>query len=254
MIMKVLEKIKEIISKKDSIQQKKQEIGIIEEETGKEKADLDKVKTETGEIKPEVRVLLKKTWRQYERERKLFILSSLIYGLAFLLLSGVLITQKKIIVLTPPEIPHKLAISRADASDVYYREMALFLTQLVGNLSPNTVHYAIKVFSSYLDPSIYQLTVDKLSDVADVIEKNQTSTVFYPLKVGKVGDTWYVVGTTYKFSSSKGGKEAILSPKEVVTYEIKFKIRNYRLFVVSFKQSSGDTLRKAVNEFKKKSR
>ena len=253
--MKVLEKIKEIISKKDSIQQKKQEIGMIEEGTEKEKkTDLDKVKTEATEVKPEVRVLLKKTWRQYERERKLFILSSLIYGLAFLLLSGVLITQKKIIVLTPPEIPHKLAISRADASDVYYREMALFLTQLVGNLSPNTVHYAIKVFSSYLDPSIYQLTVDKLSDVADVIEKNQTSTVFYPLKVGKVGDTWYVVGTTYKFSSSKGGKEAILSPKEVVTYEIKFKIRNYRLFVVGFKQSSGDTLRKAINEYKKKSR
>lgn len=199
-------------------------------------------------ISPEIRILLKKTWKKMEFERKVYILSSLVYALILLGLLGMLLTKKEVIVLTPPKLKEKLAISYNTASEPYYKEMALFLTQLVGNLSPNTVDYSIQIFSSYLDPSIYERVQDALSEVADTIKRNQTATNFFPSKIGKIGDKWYVVGQRYNFSSKQ---DLTVNSKEVITYEIKFKVRNFRLFVVGFKQSNGDTLRKAELEARK---
>jgi len=193
-------------------------------------------------ISPEIKVLLKKTWKKMEFERKVYILSSLVYALVLLGLVGLLLTKKEIVVLTPPKLEEKLAISYNTASEPYYKEMALFLTQLMGNLSPNTVDYSIQIFSSYLDPSIYQEVKDTLLEVANTIKQNQTATTFFPSKIGRIGNTWYVVGKRYNFFPKK---DATINSKEVITYEIKFKVRNFRLFVVSFKQLNGDTLRKA---------
>jgi len=197
----------------------------------------------------EVKVLLKKAWRRYEFERKIFVLSSLVYGAIVLLLLSLVISKKQVVILTPPEIREKLAISTNTASEPYFKEMALYLTQLVGNLSPNTVDFAIKVFSSYLDPSIYEAVSDSLEEVAEMIKRKQTAMAFYPQKIGRVGDTWYVVGELYRFGTAQ---KTQIRQGGLVTYEIKFKVRSFRLYVTSFKQVSGDSLRKAVTEARKK--
>jgi len=199
-------------------------------------------------ISPEIKVLLRKTWKKIEFERKVYILSSLVYALILLGLIGMLLTKKEVIVLTPPKLKEKLAISYNTASEPYYKEMALFLTQLMGNLSPNTVDYSIQIFSSYLDPSIYQEVKDTLLEVANTIKQNQTATTFFPSKIGRIGDTWYVVGKRYNFFPKK---DSTINSKEEITYEIKFKVRDFRLFVVSFKQLNGDTLRKAALKARK---
>lgn len=199
---------------------------------------------------PEIKVLLNTTWKKQQFERKVFILSSLVYGAIVLVLLGLLIVKKEVIILTPPQIKEKISITRSMANEPYYKEMALFLTQLVGNLSPNTVDYALEVFSSYLDPSIYETVSDSLAEVADTIRKKQIATAFYPDKIGKVGAKWYVVGSLYKFDSSKS-QNAEIRKGGIVTYEINFKVRSFRLYITGFKQRNGDTLREAVRAAKR---
>ena len=196
----------------------------------------------------EIEVLLKSTWKRYQFERKVFLLSSLIYGAIVLALLGLYMTRKQVIILTPPQIKEKIAISGTTAAEPYYKEMALFLAQLVGNLAPNTVDYALKVFSSYLDPSVYERVSDSLADTAETIKQKQTATAFYPTKIGKVGETWYVVGELHKIESLKDLGQ--IKKGGIITYEIGFKIRSYRLYVVKFKQLTGDGLRKALREAK----
>ena len=196
---------------------------------------------------PEIKVLLNTTWKRQQFERRVFVLSSLVYGVIVLLLLGLFMTRSRVVVLTPPQIKEKLSISRSTASGSYCKEMALFLTQLVGNLSPDTVDYALDAFSSYLDPSVYESVTDSLADIASVIKEKQTATAFYPEKVGEVGGKWYVVGKMRK----SGQKEKIKRGEEIVTYEIKFKIRSFRIYIAGFEQHNGDTLRKAVQEAKR---
>ena len=207
-----------------------------------------KTETQNTTLSPQLDVLLKKSWRKYEFERRVFILSSLIYAAVVLLLLSLVVKKKQIVILTPPQIKEKMSISASTASEPYYKEMALYLAQLVGNLSPATVDFSIKVFSSYLDPSIYEAVSDSLAEVAEVIKRKQVAIAFYPQKIGRVGETWYVVGRLLKLGTTQNTKPA---QGGLVTYEIKFKVRSFRLYVASFKQVSGDSLRRAISEAKK---
>lgn len=191
----------------------------------------------------------KKSWKEYMFERKMYILSCVIYGLVMLLMLGLIYARKPKVILVPPEIKEKLSISYNTAGKPYYKEMALYLAQLVGNLSPSTARYSIETFSSYLAPEIYEAVRDGLMEVVETIEKKQTATAFFPREVGRVGDKWYVVGTMRKIA--KGTGQSAISKREEVTYEMDFEIRGFRLYVTHFKQYSGDALRKAQEKYRK---
>jgi len=194
--------------------------------------------------------LSEKSWREYQFERRMYIVSCVIYGLVTLFLLGLVLSRKPKVILVPPQIKEKLSISYNTAGEPYFKEMALYLTELVGNLSPATARYSIKVFSSYLDPKIYEAVRDTLMEVAETIERKQTATAFFPEKIGHIGDKWYVVGIMRKITNASG--QSSISKGEEVTYEMGFKVRGFRLYVVHFKQYTGDALRKAKSEYRKK--
>ncbi len=222
------------------------------EQEGRKTTGFTNKETDSTSTKLEatLKVFAEKTWKQYKFEKRVFVLSTLIYGVVLLMLVSWVLTRKPTVILVPPEIREKLSISFSTAGEPYYKEMALFLSELVGNLSPGNAKYAVEVFSRYLDPSIYEKVRDSLEEIADMIETKQTATAFYPTQIGHIGDTWYVVGLLKKLGSTKEHNNVSINEQEV-TYEMRFKVRNFRLYVVYFKQQPGNTLRKAERQAKR---
>ncbi len=174
--------------------------------------------------------IFKQNWQEtIIKNKQLFLLNISLIILCLILAFKILITKEKII-LVPPKINKDIVIQSNYANKDYYIQMGLFLTSLIGNQTPENSSFLMNILLKYFAPDAYQKLKEQIMDQILMLKDRGISMTFYPGSVylDDKKHTVYVSG----LQQYKSGKNI---EKEVkITYEIKFKISDYKIYVVDF--------------------
>lgn len=122
------------------------------------------------------------------------------------------------IILVPPTIDKKIAVSGNTVNPSYLVIMADFLLSKKLNVTPNNVKQSYNLILSYVSPAYYHSFSSKLMKDATIIKNDKVSAAFFPNKVKPYPNKMSVIitGNLHKFV----GIRALKAVK--VSYEVKF--------------------------------
>ncbi|MGN1393020.1 MAG: TraE/TraK family type IV conjugative transfer system protein [Succinivibrionaceae bacterium] len=159
--------------------------------------------------------------------------SVLIYALMVILfmllsinvaLTIALISKNETVVLLPPHVDSKLAIAIDKSNEGYKKSWALYLSQLLGNVTPKNLSFIKESVAPILDPQIYNDFMLAIDTQAEKIKQDRVTMHFEPSKVTFNNSSQII----YVF-----GKSIVKGPYGDMriyqrTYEFKISIDNYR--------------------------
>lgn len=164
------------------------------------------------------------TWRGTRLENKYqrwviagLVVSNVIVGLAAF-------ARGETVVVIPPDLAGKVAISKSDSDRDYQQAWAFFLAQLLGNVTPGNADIVKKVIEPLLAPAIYRETVRVLAEQVESIKRDRVSLRFEPREIKFEQPTGKAFIEGFSVVSGAAGKEE-RNPR---TYEFVIKVRNYR--------------------------
>lgn len=164
------------------------------------------------------------TWRgtrlenQYQRWAIAgLVFSNIVVGLAAF-------GRGETVVVIPPDLAGKIAISRSDGDRDYQQAWAFFLAQLLGNVTPGNADVVKKAVEPLLAPAIYRETVRVLTEQVESIKRDRVSLRFEPREIKFEQATGKAFVEGFSVVSGAAGKEE-RNPR---TYEFMIKVRNYR--------------------------
>ena len=147
------------------------------------------------------------------------------------------------IVLVPPQLTAEAEIGWHDADQEYRKSIALYLSTMVGNITPKTIDFTIEAISPYFSEKIYPRLRTKLLSLKHDPQfiNSPVSTYFSPERIiyEQVTDRIFVIGNLI----SMGVKRKNTIP---VTYEVIVKIKNGRPYVTyleSYKKRNPHTIK-----------
>ncbi|WP_304526732.1 TraE/TraK family type IV conjugative transfer system protein [Halomonas sp. I5-271120] len=165
----------------------------------------------------------KKSLTQTNGERKFLGGVVGILAVAVLILAYLLTADDSKVIIQPYTLSEEAWITQEKASVEYQESMALFFSELLGNVTPATVGFIKERIDPLLGANIRQKVVNTLADQAETIKTEQVVITFNPRSIiyekptGKV----FVTGR----SKTEGPSGAVR--EEQRTFEFEFQIANY---------------------------
>lgn len=141
-------------------------------------------------------------------------------------------------ILVPPEFHKTVWVDSETVSDSYLEEMAYFMSSLVLNVTPESVHYQGEKLLSYSVPEERGALKIALDVNESKIVANSASTVFHPasIAVGKDKNAMKV--------SMTGGLSTFIGDKKIQdarkTFVASFAYRLGKVYLKSFKEAEQD--------------
>lgn len=176
------------------------------------------------------------TWEGLQLENRWSRICTASLLLIVVLLSIKILRKETIIVLQPGTLTTEAWVASKGSSQSYKEAWGLFLAQLVGNVTPNSLEFIKERLQPLLAPKVYQEVMDEVNIQAQQIKKDRLSLRFEPKSVeyevatGKV----FVCGTS--FENGAGGRSELRSDR---TYEFVITINNYGPLITSISTYSG---------------
>lgn len=171
-----------------------------------------------------------KSWDSLKREN-LFsraVIAGLLVALGMAL--WVLKDQDTAIVVVPPTLTTKGELARARASQSMKEAWSLYLSQLLGNVTPDTAPFVADHVGPLLDPAIHGEVMLVVEREIDAIKRDRVSQRFEPRRVVYEPETDKVFVTGYSFIKGVGGDEKRLER----TYEFHWYVREYQVRLDQF--------------------
>lgn len=173
------------------------------------------------------------------------------------LLIGLLVTNvvtafaalrtERTVIMIPPNLTEKVEISRQDASAKTFEAWGLFLAQLLGNVTPNTLDFVADSVSPLLSSQIHRETVNAMHDQINALKIDKISTTFTPNQVYYEQDTNKVFVTGQLTTKGPNDKpEAAYR-----TYEFQIAIVNYNPVVTDLNVYQGEPRTKEYLEMQR---
>lgn len=166
--------------------------------------------------------------------------------LAGLLLISVLalVTKSDRIILKPYTLTQESWIEKKEASRSYKEAWGLFLAELMGNVTPETVDFVKDRLAPLLAPSIFQQTMQALQEQALSIKQDRVTIRFEPRFVTYEPETDKVFVYGYSYERGPTGAER----RKDRTYEYRIIISNYAPMITSLNTYRGKPRTKKVLE------
>lgn len=145
-------------------------------------------------------------------------------------------------ILLPPELDKKIVVSANKAGKGYKEAWAVFVAQLVGNVTPSNASFMLDSVGSLFAADVYQRFKSSLEEQAETIKMKRASVSFYPEQVhyNPVNETVFVFGReTVKLPS---GDDNV----SVRTFEVKVVISQGYPKVVYFDTYKGKPNREGM--------
>lgn len=167
------------------------------------------------------------TWRGTQLENRISRLVILALAAAVFVLTLMLGRVERTVVLVPPEITGPVEIARDSASREAQEAWALYVAELLGNVTPQTGEFLIQVLEPLLAASLRRDVMEVLSDQVEEIRRERVSMRFEPREIAyeEASQTVYVSG--FHTTEGPGG----MPIKAERTYEVRVSYRNYRPLV-----------------------
>jgi conjugal transfer pilus assembly protein TraE len=159
------------------------------------------------------------------------VIANLIAISGWLMNSG---NQRTLIV--PTEIHKSFWIEDERVSEEYLEQMALYFTQLVLNVTPNTVDYQSDVFLRYVDPRAYGPMKTQLIIESGRVKRNSAAQAFFPreARFDTLRQRVAIKGDVITFV----GEQKVKTASE--TWRTSFAIAGGKMSVTEFKKVNND--------------
>lgn len=184
---------------------------------------------------------MKLAWMRQDLEgarRAVAILVLLLVGsmLVNVMLAGfaVRLSDRERVVIVPPVVNKTFWVDAERVSAEYLEQMGYFLSQLILNVTPQSVDYQAKVLLQYAAPGGHGELRTALLTAAERLKRDSATTVFSPrdLTVDEASMKVAVRGQLTTFVSDRRVSEAMKA------YVIEFQYTAGRIFLKSFRETS----------------
>ena len=169
-------------------------------------------------------VRFRQTWQRLVTENR-FHRGILIALLATNLLTlSALLQAERTVVLVPPILESQVNVARASASQEVKEAWGLFVTELLGNVTPTNAPFLRRTLEPLLSPSLRRAVAGILDDQVEALQRDRVSVRFAPELVQYEADSDRV---------RVSGKQVITGPgadpqSRPRSYEVQVAFRNYR--------------------------
>lgn len=169
-------------------------------------------------------VRFRQTWQRLVTENR-FHRGLLIALLATNLLTlSALLQAERTVVLVPPILESQVNVARASASQEVKEAWGLFVTELLGNVTPTNATFLRRTLEPLLSPSLRRAIAGILDDQVEALKRDRVSVRFAPELVQYEADSDRV-RVSGKQVITGPGADPVTRPR---TYEVQVAFRNYR--------------------------
>jgi conjugal transfer pilus assembly protein TraE len=164
------------------------------------------------------------TWRGLTLENRLHRLAVLGLIGTNLVTAVALLRADHTVVLVPPVLEGQVSVARESASQEVKEAWALFVAELLGNVSPAGAEFLERALDPLLAPSLRRSVLEVLAEQVREIQRERVSMRFTvrELLYDPASDTVFVTGI--QTTTGPGGKP-VARPR---TYEVVVGFQNYR--------------------------
>lgn len=167
------------------------------------------------------------TWRGVSLENRISRLALAILSAAVLLQAWQIGRVERTVVLIPPQLSGPVDLSRNSASREAREAWALYVAQLLGNVTPATGEFMMQTLEPLLAGNLRRMLLDLIADQLEDIRREDVSMRFEPREVAYEENTQtvYISGT----HTTEGPGAAPVKAQR--TYEVRVDYSNYRPLV-----------------------
>lgn len=173
---------------------------------------------------------LKKTWAATASENRTMRMTNAVLVVIVGLLVIALLLEDRTVVMVPPEITDAAWISSDRASPEMQTAQALFLTQLIANVTPRTAEFLSEALPPHLASGAYHTIMDTLRDEIEYVRDEQLTVEFLPTDVSFDAQKNVVMVTGQQITRGVRGATS----RSIKTYEYGFVTHAHRLYVNHF--------------------
>jgi conjugal transfer pilus assembly protein TraE len=138
--------------------------------------------------------------------------------------------KDRVVVLVPPTLDERAAVSRNAASQGYKKAWALFAAQMLGNVTPDNADFVLKAFSDMVGGEIRQAMAERVAGELETLKLEKVSSVFEVRTLIYEPETDKVFVTGRSNMVGPGGKTA----NSQQTFEFKIDVRQYAPLITRF--------------------
>ncbi|KAA0574604.1 hypothetical protein FZ983_27270 [Azospirillum sp. B21] len=163
---------------------------------------------------------------------------------AILLLLVQLMQSRERIIIVPPELNGKAEVAYNSANTEYKEGIALFLAQLLGNITPENADFVKSAIGPFLDPSIYNDVMREVERQVNDFKVEHVAQSFKPKKLFTEAATGKV------FAFGAGILEGVSgnTQKADQSFEFVINVRRFRPLVTALETYQGEPRTKEVLE------
>ncbi|OAI16288.1 TraE protein [Methylomonas koyamae] len=154
---------------------------------------------------------------------------------------------ERTVIMIPPNLTEKVEISRHEASAQTKEAWGLFLAQLLGNVTPNTLDFVGDSISPLLSSDIHREIINAMNDQINALKIDKISTSFTPNQVYYEKETNKVFVTGQLMTKGPNDKPE----SSFRTYEFQIAIVNYNPVVNDLDVYQGEPKTKEFLEMQK---
>lgn len=153
-----------------------------------------------------------------------------------LVMAAGLATQRQAVVLVPPTLEERTTIESNAASKEAKIAWGMYITGMLGNVTPRSSEFLTQSISRYLSPRMYRPVIEGIDEQAKQIRDEQITLQFIPT-VARYDDEINRVIVSGELII-RGLRNA--ERREVRSYEMGFIVRDYRVLLDSMRVMDGE--------------
>ncbi|WP_353251174.1 TraE/TraK family type IV conjugative transfer system protein [Salinisphaera sp. T31B1] len=166
---------------------------------------------------------LTKTWRGAKVENTFHRVILSLSSVAVVVLAYGAVNKSTVVTLVSPTLKTEAWVGIDNAQQDYKTSWALYLSQLLGNVTPGNAQFIVDAIGPLLDPEIYQQTVAAIHRQAEQITQDGVTLRFQGRKVQYETTSKKAFVQGYSYVSGNSGEEE----RTTRTYEFVIQIQDY---------------------------
>ena len=164
------------------------------------------------------------TWRGTTLENRIWRIAIIVLAVSNLVLVGLVGQVERTVVLVPPVLEGEVTIAREYASQEVEESWGLYVAELLGNVSPETVDALTRVLDPLLSGGLRRTVMKAITEQTEEIKRENVAMRFAPRQVSYDQAT-HTVFVTGQHKTESPAAKPVTNER---TYELRVEFRNYR--------------------------
>jgi conjugal transfer pilus assembly protein TraE len=184
-----------------------------------------------------------RTWRGTTLENRISRIVLVLLATAVLLLTMQVNRIERTVVLVPPALSGPVDLARNSASREAQEAWALYVAELLGNVTPSTGDFLMQTLEPLLANNLRRQVMEVIADQLEEIRRERVSMRFEPREVSYDEATRTVRVTGEHITEGPGAKPV----RQLRTFELRVDYDNYRPLVTHLDAYNGEKKKESTD-------